>query len=159
MIKFKKILLPIDFSHVSPVLAPYAKTMAEKFDAEVHLLFVARDLSDFVQIHVSPDSVERCQTELVKGAEKRMHEFVHTHFSDYPRVRTAVTAGDATEKILEYAGREGIDLVVLGTHGRKGMERSIFGSVAERVVMRSPLPVLVVNPYKAQIEPKGRGES
>jgi len=159
MINFKKILLPIDFSPVSPVLAPYAKTVAQKFDAEVHLLFVARDLSHFIQIDVSVDSVERCQSELVKGAQRGMKEFVNTHFPDYPRVKTAVVTGDATEKILEYARTEGIDLVVLGTHGRKGMERAIFGSVAERVIMSSPLPVLVVNPFKAQIEAEATAES
>jgi nucleotide-binding universal stress UspA family protein len=58
-----------------------------------------------------------------------------------------VVLGDAAEEILNYAKTEGIDLIIMGTHGRKGIERIIFGSVAERVVKKSPIPVLTVNPY------------
>jgi len=57
-------------------------------------------------------------------------------------------AGDAAEKIIEYIGDQHIDLVIMGTHGRKGMDKIIFGSVAERVVKTSPVPAMVVNPYK-----------
>jgi nucleotide-binding universal stress UspA family protein len=56
--------------------------------------------------------------------------------------------GDAAQEVLNYIQSEGIDLVIMGTHGRKGLEHIIFGSVAERVVKHSPVPVLTVNPYK-----------
>jgi nucleotide-binding universal stress UspA family protein len=57
-------------------------------------------------------------------------------------------AGDASEQILSYVEDQKIDLIIMGTHGRKGMDKIIFGSVAERVVKSSPVPVLVVNPFK-----------
>jgi nucleotide-binding universal stress UspA family protein len=70
------------------------------------------------------------------------------HFSKFPNTKTAVVAGDASEEILNYIEDRHIDLVIMGTHGRKGMDKIIFGSVAERVVKTSPVPVMVVNPYR-----------
>jgi len=61
-----------------------------------------------------------------------------------------VVAGDPSEEILRYIQEEGIDLVVMGTHGRKGLDKVIFGSVAERVVKSAPVPVMVVNPFTAR---------
>ena len=63
-----------------------------------------------------------------------------------------IILGDAAEEVLNYVQSEGIDLVIMGTHGRKGLEHIIFGSVAERVVKQSPVPVLTVNPYGKPLE-------
>ena len=59
-------------------------------------------------------------------------------------VQSAVLFGDAPEGILEYAGRESIDLIIMGTHGRGGVAHAIMGSVAEKVVRTAPCPVLTV---------------
>jgi nucleotide-binding universal stress UspA family protein len=56
--------------------------------------------------------------------------------------------GDAGEEIVRTAEKEGIDLIVMGTHGRKGLDRTLFGSVAGFVVKHSSVPVLTVNPYR-----------
>jgi nucleotide-binding universal stress UspA family protein len=152
MVGFKRVLIPIDFSHVSPVLVPYAKTLGLKFESEIHLLYVARNMEHLASIEVSRESIERCQSELLDGAQKRMREFVETYFHDYPVADTRIVTGEIVEEILKYAKAKNIDLVILGTHGRQGMERAIFGSVVERVIMSSPLPVLVVNPYKERME-------
>ena len=65
-----------------------------------------------------------------------------------PNFKRVIVSGDPASKILETIESEDIDMVVLGTHGRKGLEHAIFGSVAENVVKKSPVPVLTVNPYK-----------
>ena len=86
------------------------------------------------------------ESEIIKGAEKKVEEFVREHFQGFsPKVK--IILGDAAEEILNYVRSEGIDLVIMGTHGRKGLEKIVFGSVAERVVQKSPVPVLTVNPY------------
>jgi nucleotide-binding universal stress UspA family protein len=142
----KKILFPVDLSEVSPKIAPYVKEVASKFEAEVHLLFVARILQHFVSIYVPHPSVRNFEAEIVKGAERKLEEFVEEHFQGVsPKAK--VVLGDAAEEILNYVKSEGIDLVIMGTHGRKGLEKIVFGSVAERVVKKSPVPVLTVNPY------------
>jgi nucleotide-binding universal stress UspA family protein len=143
---FKKILFPVDLSEASPTIVPYVREMAAKFDAEVHLLFVARILQHFTSIYVPHPSVNKFEAEIVKGAEKKLQEFTEEYFEDVP-CKTRVVLGDAAEETLRYVRSEGIDLIVMGTHGRKGLEHIIFGSVAERVVKKSQIPVLTVNPY------------
>jgi nucleotide-binding universal stress UspA family protein len=70
------------------------------------------------------------------------------YFSEFVNTKAVVAAGDASEEIINYIEDKHIDLVIMGTHGRKGMDKILFGSVAERVVKASPVPVMVVNPYK-----------
>ena len=144
---FKKILFPVDLSEVTPKLVPYVKEMAATFDAEVHLLFVARILQHFTSIYVPHPSISKFEAEIVEGAEKKLQEFVEEQF-ETDSCTARVVLGDPAEEILNYAQAEGIDLIIIGTHGRKGLERIIFGSVAERVVKKSPVPVLTVNPYR-----------
>jgi len=148
---FKRILFPVDLSEVSPKIVPYVKDMEAWFDAEIHLLFVARILQHFTSIYVPHPSVSKFEAEIVKGAEKKLQEFVNEHFrASSPKAQ--VVLGDPAEEILSYAESEGIDLIIIGTHGRKGLERIIFGSVAEHVVKKSQVPVLTVNPYGRPIE-------
>jgi nucleotide-binding universal stress UspA family protein len=148
MKEFKKILFPVDLSEASPKLVPYVTTMAEKFGAEIHLLFVARVFAYFSGIYVPHPSINKFEDEIVEGAKKRLKEFTEEYFSDFPKTRAEVVPGDISEEILKYTGSKGIDLLILGTHGRKGLEKVVFGSVAERVAKTSPVPVLLVNPYK-----------
>ena len=84
----KKILFPVDLSEVSPKIAPYVKEVASKFGAEVHLVFVARVLQYFTSIYVPHPSVSNFESEIIKGAEKKLEEFVNEHFRGFsPRVK------------------------------------------------------------------------
>ena len=148
MKEFNKILFPLDLSESSPKLVPYVKLMARKFGSEVHLLFVASVFEYFSGIYVPHPSINKFEDEIVKGAKKRLKEFTEEYFSDFLEARSEVVAGDISEEILKYTVSKGIDLLILGTHGRKGLEKVVFGSVAERVAKASPVPVLLVNPYK-----------
>jgi len=65
-----------------------------------------------------------------------------------PNFQKRVVSGDTVDEILKVIESEDIDLLIMGTHGRKGLDHTIFGSVAEKVVKKSPSPVLVINPYK-----------
>ena len=148
MIEFKNILYPLDLSDSSAKIVPYVQSVANRFESKIHLFFAARVFDYFTSIYVPHPSINQFEKEIIDGAEKRLYEFVDEHFSEFPDTRTAVVAGDAAEKIIEYIGDQQIDLVIMGTHGRKGMDKIIFGSVAERVLKTSPVPVMVVNPYK-----------
>ena len=154
MRSIKKILFPVDLSEVSPKIAPYVGEMAAKFDAEIHLLFVARILQHFTSIYVPHPSIKNFEAEVVKEEKKKLQEFVQEQFEGGP-CKAHVILGDPAEEILHYAQAEGIDLIIMGTHGRKGIERIFFGSVAEQVVKKSQVPVLTVNPYaKLAKEPR-----
>jgi nucleotide-binding universal stress UspA family protein len=149
MEEFKKILVPVDLSEASAKLVPYATAMAEKFGAQIDLLFVARILQHFTSIYVPHTSVDGFEKEITEGAEKKLEEFKEEHFPGVENVRTRVTIGYIPEEIFNFVLTEGIDLIIMGTHGRKGLDKVIFGSVAERVVQSSPVPVLLINPYKS----------
>jgi nucleotide-binding universal stress UspA family protein len=148
MPEFKKLLFPIDFSEVSPKLASWALKVAKKFSSEIHLLFVARRLEHLASVYVEQVSIEDFENEVIRGAEEKIEEFANTHFHGYPACKTRVVLGDAAEEILNYVKAEEIDLIVIGTHGRKGIDRILFGSVAERVIKMSPVPVMSINPYR-----------
>ncbi len=147
MKEFKKILFPIDFSELSPKIVPYVITMADKLDAEVHIIFVVRQLENYRSIFVSHISVENFETEIVLGAETKMDEFVEEFIQSSITTKTKILIGDIAEEIIKYIKSEGIDLVIIGTHSRKGVDRIILGSIADRVVKSAPVPVLSVNPY------------
>jgi len=148
MKEFKKILFPVDLSESSPKIVPYVTTMAEKFGAEVHLLFVSRVFEYFSGIYVPHPSINDFEEQVQKGARRRLKEFKEEYFSDLQDTKAEVISGDISEEILKYIETNGIDLLILGTHGRKGLEKVVFGSVAERVSKASPVPVFLVNPYK-----------
>ena len=148
MKEFKKILVPVDLSESSEKILPYVRMVAKKFDAKIHILFAARVFQYFTSIYVPHPSINKFEQEIIEGAEKKLYEFIDKHFKEHPGTKTAVVAGDASEEIINYVESQGIDLIIMGTHGRKGMDKVIFGSVAARVVKTAPVPVLVVNPYK-----------
>ena len=150
MKEIKKVLFPVDLSDVSPKIAPWVLSLAKTFDAEVHLIFVARQFEHFAKVHVAPESIESFEQEIVRGAERSLEEFVKRQFESkgFDRCVPRVVLGDAAEEILDYTRSAHIDMVIMGTHGRKGLERVLFGSVADRVVKMCTAPVLTVNPYR-----------
>ena len=143
---FKKILFPVDLSQSSVKIVPFMKSLASRYEARIHLLFVARVFDYFTSMYVPHPSVSQFEKEVIEGAEKRLYEFADESFKDFPGTKTKVVAGDPSDEILSYIAAQGIDLVVMGTHGRKGLELAIFGSVCDKVVRNAPCPVLTINP-------------
>lgn len=148
MDRFKKVLFPVDLSDVSPKMVPFVMSVANMWDAEVHVLFVVRVLDHFTSMYVPDISINRLEQEMVQGAEKKMEEFVQLHFPEGRVNHASVKVGDAVEEIIKYVNAEKIDLIIVGTHGRKGLEKVFFGSVAENVIKTSPVPVLSINPWR-----------
>jgi nucleotide-binding universal stress UspA family protein len=95
--------------------------------------------------------VSQFEKEVIDGAEKRLYEFAGEHFKGFEGVKSKVAAGDPSDEILNYIDLNKIDLVIMGTHGRKGLDKVIFGSVAERVVKSAAVPVMVVNPFRVGV--------
>jgi nucleotide-binding universal stress UspA family protein len=144
---FKTILFPVDLSEISPKIASVVSMMGQTFDAEIHLLFVARVFEYLTSIYVPHPSIDNFHKEIMDGAQKRLAEFRDEHFKGIEKVHWTVRGGDIAEEIIAYAKEVQADLLILGTHGRKGIDRVVFGSVADRVAKMSPTPVLLVNPY------------
>ncbi len=145
MAEIKKILCAVDFSEHSPRVADYAATLARTTGASIICLYVAPSLSQYVGFHVPPSSIENFVGEIVAGADSTMNAFLNENFKDLEVVSKVVT-GYAAEEIISLAESENADLIIMGTHGRKGIDRILFGSVAEKVVKTARCPVMTVRP-------------
>ena len=146
MKQVKKILFPIDFAENYETLLPWVSTFVEKFDATLYVLFVTPDLASYSTFYVPHGNIQSFQEEAVAAAKKRMEAALKEHFQKFAKLESRVLLGSPAEKILELAKQENIDLIIMGAHGRKGLERAIFGSVADKVVTAALCPVMTVHP-------------
>lgn len=145
MKEIKKILCAVDLSEHSAAVAEYATMLAKGLGASIIVVYTAPSLSQYVGFHVPPNTIENFVGEIVSGAEKSMDAFVAENFPGV-EAKGQVLIGYAAEEILTRANDEGADLIVMGTHGRKGIDRILFGSVAEKVVKNATMPVLTIRP-------------
>ena len=141
----QKILCAVDFSEGSPQVADYAATLAKATKAEILCLYIAPSLAEYVGFNVPQAALDTFIGDVVVSAETTMNEFTNEHFKGLP-VRGLVLAGYPAEEILKAAKEHQADMIVMGTHGRTGIDRIIFGSVAEKVVTAATCPVLTVKP-------------
>lgn len=146
MKKIDKILFPIDFSEEFETLLPWVSTFVNSFDATLYVLFVAQDLRDFSSFYVPHGNLQQFQEEALKAAQQKMSRTAKETFKAFKKVEARVAQGSPADKIIDTAKNEGVDLIIMGTHGRKGLERAIFGSVCDKVVRFAPCPVLTINP-------------
>lgn len=140
-----KILCAVDLSEHSKQVAEYAATLARKLNASVIVVYTAPSLSQYVGFHVPPNTIENFVGEIVTGAEQSMQNFVAENFAGID-AKGKVLIGYAAEEILNRANEEHADMIIMGTHGRKGIDRILFGSVAEKVVKNARIPVLTIRP-------------
>ena len=145
MKQVQKILFPIDFASNFETLVPWVETLADKFGATVYVLFVAQDLSHFAT-YVPHGNIEDFQQQALGSAGKKMASAAQEFFKKLPKLETRVELGSPAEKILAFVQKEKIDMVIMGAHSRTGLDRMIFGSVANKVVTSASCPVLTVHP-------------
>lgn len=146
MIRIRRILFPIDFSACSAQAMKHAAFLAEAYQAELHVLHVVV-VHEFDTRIISTRQVdlERIHDLLADHAAARLDEAIGTLPGKPGRVMAARELGtSAADSILSYAHKKEIDLIVIGTHGRRGVRRFLLGSIAEKVVQLSLCPVLTV---------------
>ena len=146
MPKVEKILLPIDFAEQYESFLPWVSTFVEKFGATLYVVFVAQDLAEYTSFYVPHTSIQGLQEEALQFAKKEMAAAVQKSFKKFPKLETRVEVGSPAKKILEIAAQENIDIIVMGTHGRHGLERTIFGSVVDKIVQAATCPVITLRP-------------
>ncbi|MDS0280662.1 universal stress protein [Haloarcula onubensis] len=139
---YDDILLPTDGSDGIETAATHAQALAERFDATVHVLSVV-DTRNRFESPTSGLSAEAWKEAERERADHAVETTVASLSSDLP-VETAVVEGIPKTAILDYIDESGTDMVVMGTHGRTGLDHYLIGSVAEKVVRRSPVPVVTV---------------
>ncbi|CAG36069.1 hypothetical protein DP1340 [Desulfotalea psychrophila LSv54] len=151
------VVTPIDFSDNSEMIAKSAAYMAGKFGASLHLVFVVQNFEDYSGFFVPQMSMPSLENELLEGAMKKMEAFCEKlqptlDESGISDVKSKVLTGDVAERIIEYAAGADAGMIIMGTHGYKGLEKIMFGSVAGKVVRAAGCPVLTINPYKCSMK-------
>lgn len=146
--EIKKILWPTDFSDNSNAALAYVISLSKKYGAEVYLLYVAEDLTDYPVWYgeLAAEHAEKIREWEIPLAEEKMESICRTDLHGCPRFHKQVLVGDPAEKIIDTAKQEGIDVIVMATHGRRG--KFNIGSVTEKVVKNSSVPVWTVRPIK-----------
>lgn len=144
MKRFNTILLATDFSDTSRKAAEYALDMARTFEADLLVLHVINEPVDLRGFYAPHISFEQLEKEIESGATRMLESFCKELFGDYNRFEPALTTGVPFEEILRMAKERAADLIVIGTHGRTGLDHLIFGSTAERVVRSALCPVLTI---------------
>jgi universal stress protein A len=146
---FNKILCPVDFSEFTDEILEYALDITKKYNAELHLIHVIPNLNYFTpyESFFTPENLivveKNMETEVNKDFDNIIKKI------DIP-VKKVIRTGAAFVEIIDYVRTESIDLIIMGTHGRTGLEHILIGSVAERVIRKAPCPVLTVRPKSRQ---------
>ncbi|WP_118839151.1 universal stress protein [Salinibacter ruber] len=146
----RNILVPVDFSDASLEALRHAKELALTYGAQITLLHAVEEVIYPSAYGVEPANLPGPQViERVEGslAELVQAEVGHEHATVEAKV------GYAPSTILDYAETNEVDLVVIATHGRTGLERMLLGSVAERVLRRAPVPVFTVPSFGNSLLP------
>ncbi len=150
MPQIDRILHPTDFSESAEVALRNAVHLARHFEAEIHLLHVLQVLHSYVEgplpsAYAGSGSLPDFYSEFQREAEEQLSQMVEQHSAPDVRIKPILSpAASAAPLILEYATEEHADLIVMGTHGRRAVERLLLGSVAEEVVHSSRCNVYVV---------------
>lgn len=151
---FKKVLFPTDFSDLSLSALPFARSMADGADAELHCIHVVDDAFQYWSA-LGPESIPigPPPEELLEMGRKRMEKFIAQHLSGLKKsVVPHVAVGRPFSEIIAYARDRKIDLIVMGTHGRGAIAHMLLGSTTEKVVRKAPCAVLTVRPQGQDFE-------
>ena len=149
MDKIKKILAPTDLSNLSLPGVRYALDLARTVEAEV-TVYHAIDTDELMRY-----SRLGLLDSLIEKYDVALRRFLEVHCSELlplVEVQTKVELGRPDVNIVEEAKREGIDLIVISTHGRTGLSHVLVGSVTEKVVRHAPCPVLSIRPQRHEAE-------
>lgn len=144
MLKLERILCPMDFSEFSAKSYEYAHSLAYHYGAKLFVEHVVQPLTMAYPYYAFPDSVNQVYCDLTTDAEKHLREFVQKYQWNGIHPEFVVQEGFVTDSILAFAEKRSIDLIVMGTHGRRGVDRLTMGSVTEQVLRKAHCPVLAV---------------
>ena len=144
MIALKNVLVATDFGEAAAAALAYGRELARTFNATLHVLTVADDvyvrLGGDAYVAVLPD----LQKDVEDSARRQLDALVPDDAQTVVVKRAVITSSATAASVVQYARDLGIDLIIVGTHGRGTMAHLLMGSVAERIVRTAPCPVLTV---------------
>jgi nucleotide-binding universal stress UspA family protein len=144
--QISKILFPTDFSDVSKRALSYAVFLQRMFNAQLEIAHVIFDETYLVTSYVPQGTLQGFFSELEQGAEQHLTEFLaECEVLKGVAYNIKLLKGSPYAEIIRWAKESNADIIVIGTHGRTGLDHVLFGSTAEKVIGRAPCPVLTIN--------------
>jgi nucleotide-binding universal stress UspA family protein len=148
---YRKILVPLDGSSFSECSIDHVKAVATGCNVpEVVLLSVIEPLHQPIY-GVDDEWLREMRAQASAAAKKNLESLADSLKKDGVAASSDIVEGDAASKILDYAENNGVDLIVMSTHGRSGPSRWAFGSVTDKVLKTSTIPILVATPPGCRI--------
>ena len=146
MADIKRILFATEFSDNSKYALTFAISFAQKYDAMLYILHVIQQPSYPLGMYaeISFDAMDKFSQSISDAVEKEMQTLKEKDLKGYPKYECMIVHGTPFLEILRMAKEKNVELIVVGTHGRTGLDHVLFGSTAEKVVRRAPCPVLSV---------------
>lgn len=140
------ILIPTDFSACADHALSHALQVADRFGARLHILHVVNELDpDWYGITDAQERAVKLRDQIKREARDRLEELVPSKDGyDVEATISLQLSFDVADSIHEYVNERAVDLVVMGTHGRKGLDRLMLGNVANKLVRHAPCPVMTV---------------
>jgi nucleotide-binding universal stress UspA family protein len=144
MSRIERILCPVDFSEFSARAYDYAQSLARHYQARLFLQHVVDFILPPYACYPPTTYLDVDFRKICSDAREQLQEFAKSHTRNGVQPECFVQEGEVTDSVLSFAEAQMVDLIVMGTHGRKGFDRVTLGSVAEKVLRKARCPVLVV---------------
>ncbi|UCH19727.1 MAG: universal stress protein [Deltaproteobacteria bacterium] len=142
--KVQRILWPTDFSENAAKALPYVQSLSEKYQTEVHVLYVLKDYGEWGASYgdYQPEDVEKMRQWEKEMAEKRLDELCEKFLDSCPLYIRHVAVGDPVQEILKIIDKENVDLVVMASRGSEG--HFDVGSVTQKLLQCSTIPIVTI---------------
>ena len=145
MLPITSILLPTDFSEHSAKALDYAKEWAKQFSATIHLVHIIEPVIFPIDWGYTPVDLSDVEKEYSSAAEQELLTTVDDLRKEgFSVVPSIIHGGRSSDEVIRYAEEHSISMICIATHGRGGVEHLLLGSTTERIVRKSPCPVLVI---------------
>jgi len=146
---YRKILVPLDGSALSELALPHAEELARQFNSEIILIRVCQSVATPLELYPTLTGIPYdYYTELQVQMEKETRDYLIDLQKKLQlagiKCRHLALEGFVPDAILEVATREAVDLIVMSTHGRSGLSRWVYGSVAAKILQAAPCPIFLV---------------
>ena len=146
----ERILIPTDFSESARYAFNYAVDLNKVLKARLYLLHVLQDFTEFSEYNLSPTILPQLYLEFEESAARKLEDMLEDMVPPEISCGSYILHGVPFYEIIQFARKERIDLIILGSHGRTGLKQVLFGHTAEKVVKKAPCPVLTVRHPNAE---------
>ncbi len=151
--KYKKVLFCTDFSENSDYAFEFAYGIAKRDEGLLYVLHVLPDNPHqaYAERYIDKEDLEKIRKSIGEDLYNKYREHYIEKIENEIKFEIVTKTGRGDKEILKFAKKENVDIIVMGTHGKTGIEHVFFGSVAEKVIRNSTLPVFII-PCKKKIE-------